>query len=133
LHFVGKLFSWFSVDKLSNGHSPQICVTRSLLEQMCQGESHFFQKWPLASVGESGEYEQNRLANVDKFGESEQNRLANGSKSGKSEQTRLANVNKFSESDPFPKIDLFVEYSNSPNSLKPPNSPNFSHLDICAT
>ncbi len=65
--------------KLSNGHSPQIHVTRSLLVRMCRGKSHFFQKWPLANVGESGESEQNRLANVDESGESEQNRLANGS------------------------------------------------------
>jgi len=35
---------------LSNGHSPQIHETRSLLVRMCQGESHFSQKWPLASV-----------------------------------------------------------------------------------
>ncbi len=63
--------------KLSNGHSPQIRVTRSLLVRMCRGESHFFQKWPLANVGESGESKQNRLANVGESGESEQNRLAN--------------------------------------------------------
>jgi hypothetical protein len=36
---------------------------------MCRGESHFFQKWPLANVGESDESEQNRLANVSESGE----------------------------------------------------------------
>ena len=77
---------------------------------MCRGESHFSQKSPLANVGESGESGKSRLANVDEFSESE--------------QTRLANVNKFSKSDLFSKIGLFVECSNSPNSLKPPNLPN---------
>jgi hypothetical protein len=62
---------------LSNGHSPQIRENGELLVRMCRGESHFFQKWPLANVGEFGESEQNRLANVDEFIESEQNRLAN--------------------------------------------------------
>jgi hypothetical protein len=41
---------------LSNGHSPQIRENGELLMRMCQGESHFSQKWPLANVGESGEY-----------------------------------------------------------------------------
>ena len=67
---------------LSNGHSPQIRVTRSLFVQMCRGESHFFQKWPLANVSESGKSEQNRLANVGESGVSEQNRLANVGESG---------------------------------------------------
>ena len=79
---------------LSNGHSPQIRVTRSLLVRMCRGESHFFQKWPLANVGES---EQNRLANVSESGKSEQNRLANVGESGVSEQNRLANVGESGE------------------------------------
>jgi hypothetical protein len=92
---------------------------------MCRGESPFFQKWPLANVGKSGESEQNRLANVDEFSESEQNRLANVDEFSESEQTRLANVDEFSESDPFSKIDLFDEYPNLPNSLKPPHWPNF--------
>jgi len=70
--------------KLSNGHSPQIRVTRSLLVRMYRGESHFFQKWVLANVGESGESEQNRLANVGESGESQQNRLANVGESGES-------------------------------------------------
>jgi hypothetical protein len=67
---------------LSNGHSPQIRENGELLMRMCRGESHFFQKWPLANVGEFGESEQNRLANVGKSGESEQNRLANVGESG---------------------------------------------------
>jgi hypothetical protein len=54
--------------KLSNGHSPQIRETRSLLVRMCRGESHFFQKWPLANVSESGESQQTRLANVGESG-----------------------------------------------------------------
>ena len=29
---------------------PQIRETRSLLVRMCQGESHFFQKWPLPNA-----------------------------------------------------------------------------------
>ena len=68
--------------QLSNGHSPQIRETRSSLVRMCRGESHFFQKWPLANVSESGESEQNRLANVGESGESEQTWLANVGKSG---------------------------------------------------
>jgi hypothetical protein len=54
---------------ISNGHSPQIRETRSLLVRMCQGESHFSQKWPLANVGESGESLQHNLANVGESGE----------------------------------------------------------------
>ncbi len=67
---------------LSNGHSPQICETRSLLVRMCRGKSHFSQKWPLANVGESGESEQKRLANVGESGESVQHGLANVGESG---------------------------------------------------
>jgi hypothetical protein len=37
---------------------------------MCRGDSHFFQKLPLANVGKSGESKQNRLANVGESGES---------------------------------------------------------------
>jgi hypothetical protein len=86
---------------LSNGHSPQLRETGSLLVQMCRGKSHFFQKWPLANVGKSGE----------------------------SEQTRFANVGEFSESDPFSKRVILAstricqkwqisgKYSNSINSL----------------
>ncbi len=44
--------------------------TRPLLVQICWGESHFSQKWPLANVGESGEYSVNGLANVGESGES---------------------------------------------------------------
>jgi hypothetical protein len=65
---------------------------------MCRGESHFSQKSPLANVGESGE----------------------------SGQSRLANVDECIESDLFPKAGLFVEYSNSPNLLKPPHSPEMT-------
>jgi hypothetical protein len=72
---------WFN---LSNGHSPQICMTRSLLVRMCRGESHFFQKWPLANVSKSGESAQTRLANVGKSGESAQHGLANVDESGES-------------------------------------------------
>ncbi len=80
------------VGKVSNGHSPQIRETRSLLVRMCRGESHFFQKWPLANVSESGESEQNRLANVGETGESEQTRLANVGKSGEYLPSLLINV-----------------------------------------
>ena len=81
-----------NVIKLSNGHSPQIGVTRSLLVRMCRGESHFFQKWPLSNVGKSGESEQNRLANVGESGESEQTWLANVGKSGEYLPSLLMNV-----------------------------------------
>jgi hypothetical protein len=53
-----------STKGLSNGYSRQMRQTRSLLPQIWQGESHFFQKWHLANVGESGESSQNILANV---------------------------------------------------------------------
>ena len=68
--------------ELSNGHLRQIRETRSLLVQICRGESQFFQNWFLANVGESGESEQNRLANVSESGESEQNRFVNIGESG---------------------------------------------------
>ncbi len=77
---------------VSNGHSPQIRETRSLLMRMCRGESHFFQKWPLANVIESGESEQNRLANVGESGESKQTRLANVGKSDEYLPSLLMNV-----------------------------------------
>jgi hypothetical protein len=59
---------------------------------MCQGELHFFQKWPLANVSESGESEQNRLANVGQSGESEQTRLVNVGESGEYLPSLLMNV-----------------------------------------
>jgi hypothetical protein len=59
---------------LTNGHSRQIRETCALLVQICRGKSHFFQKWPLASVGESGESAQHGSGNV---GESKQNGSAN--------------------------------------------------------
>jgi hypothetical protein len=80
------------VFEVSNGHSPQICETRSLLVRMCRGESYFFQKWPLANVSESGESEQNRYANVGESGESEQTRLANVGESGEYLPSLLMNV-----------------------------------------
>jgi hypothetical protein len=67
---------------LSNGHSPQIRENGKLLVQMCRGESHFSQKWPLANVGESGESSQHGLANVGESGESSQKCLANVGESG---------------------------------------------------
>jgi hypothetical protein len=67
---------------LSNGHSPQIRVTRSLLVQMYRGKSNFSQKWPLANVSESGESSQHGFANFSKSGESLQKCLANVSESG---------------------------------------------------
>jgi hypothetical protein len=91
---------------------------------MCRGESHFSQKSPLANVGESGESGKSRLANVGECIESDQNRLANVDECIKSNQNRLANVDECIESNQFSKIGLFVECSNSPNSLKPPNLPN---------
>ena len=56
---------------LSNGHSPQIRENGKLLVQMCQGESHFCQKWPLANVVEFGEYHKwSSLASIQNaFGE----------------------------------------------------------------
>ncbi len=82
---------------LSNGHSRQICETRSLLAQICRGESHFSQKWPLANVGESGESSQHGLANVGESGESSQQGLANVGESGESSQKCLANVGESGE------------------------------------
>ena len=70
--------------KLSNGHSRQIRKTRSLLVQICRGESHFSQKWPLANVGKSGEYSVNGSANVGESGEYSVNGLANVGESGES-------------------------------------------------
>ena len=55
------------LEKVSNGHSPQIHVNGELLMRMCRGESHFSQKWPLANVGESGESSQHGLANVGEY------------------------------------------------------------------
>jgi hypothetical protein len=49
---------------------------------MCQGKSHFSQKWPLANVGESGKSSQHGLANVGESGESSQKCLANVGESG---------------------------------------------------
>jgi hypothetical protein len=70
------------LEKVSNGHSPQIHVNGELLMRMCRGESHFSQKWPLANVGESGESSQHGLANVGESGKSSQKCLANVGKSG---------------------------------------------------
>jgi hypothetical protein len=83
---------------VSNGHSPQIRETRSLLVRMCRGESHFSQKWPLANVGESGESVQHGLANFGESGESVQHGLANVGESGESVQPDgLANVGESGE------------------------------------
>ncbi len=46
-------------------------ATPLLLAQICWGESHFSQKWPLASVGKYGESAQHSLANVGESGESQ--------------------------------------------------------------
>jgi hypothetical protein len=109
---------------------------------MCRGESHFSQKWPLASVRKSGKSAQHGLANVGEFGESAQHGSANvgesgesarhGSanvgKSGESARHGLANVGESGESDTFPKTAVLAstrtrqkrrvsrEYSNSLNS-----------------
>jgi hypothetical protein len=77
------------VFRVSNGHSPQIRENGELLVRMCRGESHFYRKWPLASVGESGESAQHGLANV--------------GESGESARLGLANVGESGESDTFPK------------------------------
>jgi hypothetical protein len=95
---------------LSNGHSPQIRKTRSLLMRMCRGESHFSQKWPLANVGESGESEQNRLANVGESGKSVQHGLVNVGESGESEQNDLSNVGESGEY--LPSLFMNVGSSN---------------------
>ncbi len=78
---LNKDFNLFVVI-LSNGHSPQIRVTRSLLVRMYRGESHFSQKWPLANISESGESSQYGLANFGESGESSQKCLANVGESG---------------------------------------------------
>ena len=70
------------VQKVSNGHSPQIRQNGKLLVRMCRGESHFSQKWPLANVGESGESSQHGLTNVGESGESSQKCLASVGESG---------------------------------------------------
>jgi hypothetical protein len=52
---------------LSNGHSPQIHQNGELLVRMCQGESHFSQKWRMLNVSkciESGEMVGECRANV---------------------------------------------------------------------
>jgi len=77
------MYSTGIVYKLSNGHSPQICENGELLVRMCRGESHFSQKWPLASVRESGESAQHGSANV---GESAWHVIANVGESGESAQ-----------------------------------------------
>jgi hypothetical protein len=82
-------FRLFHGLKLRNGHSRQIRETRTLLAQICRGESHFSRKWPLTSVGESGESAQHGSANVGEFGESAQHGSANV---GKSAQHGSANV-----------------------------------------
>ncbi len=73
----------------------QIRETRALLAQICRGESHFSQKWPLASVGESA---QHGSANVGESDESAQHGSANVGKSGESAQHGSANVGKSGES-----------------------------------
>jgi hypothetical protein len=83
---------------LSNGHSPQIRENGELLVRMCRGESHFSQKWPLASVGESGESAQHSSANVGESGKSVQHGSANVGESGESAQHGMANVGEFGES-----------------------------------
>jgi hypothetical protein len=77
---------------LRNGHSRQIPKTRKLLARICRGESHFSQKWPLASVGKSGESAQHGSANVGKSSKSAQHGLANVGESGESAQHGSANV-----------------------------------------
>ena len=92
------------VQILSNGHSRQICETRPLLVQICRGESHFSQKWPLANVGESGEsseYSVNGLANVGESGEYSVNGLTNVGESGEYSVNGLANVGKSGESGKY--------------------------------
>jgi len=89
--FLKKLFNTNAI-KLSNGHSPQICETRSLLLRMCQGESDFSQEWPLANVGESGVSKQNRLENVGVSCESVEHGLGNVGESGEYLPSLLLNV-----------------------------------------
>ncbi len=48
---------------------PAIRQTRANLAK--RSESHYFQKWPLASVSESGESVRNCLGNVGESGESQ--------------------------------------------------------------
>jgi hypothetical protein len=80
---------------LSNGHSCQIRETRTLLAQICWGESHFSRKRPLASVGESCESAQHGSASVGESCESMQHGLANV---GESTQHVLANVGESGKS-----------------------------------
>jgi hypothetical protein len=89
------------VQILSNGHSRQIRETRPLLVRICQGKSHFSQKWLLANVGESGKYSVNGLANVGKSGEYSVIDLANVGESGEYSVNGLANVGESGESGKY--------------------------------
>ena len=82
--------------------------------RMCRGESHFFQKWPLANVGESGEYSVNGLANVGESGETSVNGLANGGESG--ESCIFPKMALLASTRTRQKRQIFGEYSNSTNS-----------------
>ncbi len=93
---------------LRNGHSRQICKTCGLLARICQGESQFSRKWPLASVGESGESAQHGSASVCESGESSQHGSANIGESGESAQHGLANVGDSGKSCIFPKMAGFA-------------------------
>jgi hypothetical protein len=82
--------------KVRNGHSRQIHETRALLTQICQDESHFSRKWPLASVSKSGESAQHGSVSVGESGESAQHGSANVGESGESAQHGSANVGESS-------------------------------------
>jgi hypothetical protein len=119
-------------ERLSNGHSPQICQNGKLLVRMCRGESHFSQKWRMSNVSEcieSGEMVGECRANVSRQGKW----LANVGRMYRVRPKQVGKCRRKQDRSFYEQITYFICIKRSSlHSLNLPNSPNsLNSLNSC--